>query len=134
MKFVLVVLLFLLSAFSSAQHLDTPNYTVTLEPLCALGHPSCQQLRYKGVSKVTGASIELTGSKFRSPCTQSGAGCGVGYQFNNGRIRYLVYQSGLLQVIGRSGRVLVEEQGMWLQSSGTAEAQHGAVTTQQKVK
>lgn len=114
MKLILLPLLFLASAFTSAQQLDTTNYTVEIKQLCPEGEVQCQNVLYKGTSKVSGASIELTGTAFHSLCADGVTPCRfLGYQFNNGRIRYLVHESGLLQVIGSSGKVLLEEQGVW---------------------
>ena len=59
MKLILLPLLLLASAFISAQQLDTPNYTVEIQQLCPEGEVQCQQVLYKGTSKVSGASIEL---------------------------------------------------------------------------
>ena len=114
MKLILLSLLLVTSMLSFAQQLDTPNYTIEIKQLCPEGEVQCQQVQYKGTSKVSGASIELTGSAWHSLCADGVTPCRfLGYQFNNGRIRYLVHESGLLQVIGSSGKVLLEEQGVW---------------------
>lgn len=114
MKLILLPLLLLASAFTSAQQLDTPNYKVEIQQLCPEGEVQCQQVLYKGTSKVSGASIELKGKAWHSLCADGVTPCRfLGYQFNNGRIRYLVHESGLLQVMGSSGKVLLEEQGVW---------------------
>lgn len=114
MKLILLPLLLLASAFTFAQQLDTPNYTVEIQQLCPEGEVQCQQVMYKGTSKVSGASIELKGSAWHSLCADGVTPCRfLGYQFKNGRIRYLVHESGLLQVIGSSGKVVLEEQGVW---------------------
>ncbi len=114
MKLMLFLLLLVLSAFTSAQQLDTPNYKVEIQQLCPEGEVQCQQVLYKGTSKVSGASIELKGSVWHSLCADGVTPCRfLGYQFNNGRIRYLVHETGLLQVIGSSGKVLLQEQGTW---------------------
>lgn len=114
MKLILLPLLLLASAFTSAQQLDTPNYTVEIQQLCPEGEVQCQNVSYKGTSKISGASIELKGSAWHSLCADGVTPCRfLGYKFNNGRIRYLVFDSGLLQVIGSSGKVVLEEQGVW---------------------
>lgn len=114
MKLILLPLLLLASAFTFAQQLDTPNYTVEIQQLCPEGEVQCQQVLYKGTSKVSGASIELKGTAWHSLCADGVTPCRfLGYQFKNGRIRYLVHESGLLQVMGSSGKVLLEEQGVW---------------------
>jgi hypothetical protein len=114
MKLILLPLLLLASVFTSAQQLDTPNYTVEIQQLCPEGEVQCQQVMYKGTSKVSGASIALKGKAWHSLCADGVTPCRfLGYQFNNGRIRYLVHESGLLQVIGSSGKILLEEQGVW---------------------
>jgi hypothetical protein len=114
MKLMLFPLLLVLSSFTFAQQLDTPNYKVEIQQLCPEGEVQCQQVMYKGTSKVSGASIELKGSAWHSLCADGVTPCRfLGYQFNNGRIRYLVHESGLLQVIGSSGKVVLEEQGVW---------------------
>jgi hypothetical protein len=120
MKLILLPLLFLASALTSAQQLDTPNYKVEIQQLCPEGEVQCQQVLYKGTSKVSGASIELKGSAWHSLCADGVTPCRfLGYQFKNGRIRYLVHESGLLQVIGSSGKVVLEEQGVWDYQQGT---------------
>jgi hypothetical protein len=114
MKLMLFPLLLVLSSFTFAQQLDTPNYKVEIQQLCPEGEVQCQQVMYKGTSKVSGASIELKGSAWHSLCADGVTPCRfLGYQFKNGRIRYLVHESGLLQVIGSSGKVVLEEQGVW---------------------
>ena len=114
MKLILLPLLLLASAFTSAQQLDTLNYIVEIQQLCPEGEVQCQQVLYKGTSKVSGASIELKGTAWHSLCADGVTPCRfLGYQFKNGRIRYLVHESGLLQVIGSSGKVVLEEQGVW---------------------
>jgi len=134
MKLVLVPLLFLISAFSAAQQLDTPNYKVEIKPLCPEGEVQCQNVVYIGTSKVSGARIELKGSAWHSLCADGVTPCRfLGYQFNNGRIRYLVHESGLLQVIGSSGKVLLEEQGVWDYQQQEAE-QDSTTKTESKAK
>ncbi|MBU1621125.1 MAG: hypothetical protein KJ556_01890 [Gammaproteobacteria bacterium] len=114
MKLILLPLLLLASVFTFAQQLDTPNYTVEIQELCPEGEVQCQNVLYKGTSKISGASIELKGSAWHSLCADGVTPCRfLGYKFNNGRIRYLVFESGLLQVIGSSGKVVLEEQGLW---------------------
>ena len=114
MKLILLPLLLLASAFTSAQQLDTLNYIVEIQQLCPEGEVQCHQVLYKGTSKVSGASIELKGAAWHSLCADGVTPCRfLGYQFKNGRIRYLVHESGLLQVIGSSGKVVLEEQGVW---------------------
>ncbi|WP_186435237.1 hypothetical protein [Rheinheimera sediminis] len=114
MKLIFPVLLFLYSASGVAHQLDTPNYKVEIQQLCPEGEVRCPQVIYRGTSKVSGASIELTGTAWHSLCADGITPCRfLGYQFNNGRIRYLVHESGVLQVIGSSGKVLLEEQGVW---------------------
>lgn len=120
MKFILLLLLLLTSAFTFAQQLDTPNYSVEIQQLCPEGEVQCQNVLYKGTSKVSGASIELKGTAWHSLCADGVTPCRfLGYQFKNGRIRYLVHESGVLQVIGSSGKVLLEEQGVWDYQQGT---------------
>ncbi|OGO80205.1 MAG: hypothetical protein A2203_04230 [Chromatiales bacterium RIFOXYA1_FULL_46_5] len=114
MKFLLLPLLLLVSAITFAQQLDTPNYKVEIKELCSESEVQCQNVLYKGTSKVSGASIELKGTAWHSLCADGVTPCRfLGYQFKNGRIRYLVHESGLLQVIGSSGKVVLEEQGVW---------------------
>ncbi|CAI3800061.1 hypothetical protein [Rheinheimera sp. MM224] len=120
MKLMLFLLLLVLSAFTSAQQLDTPNYKVEIQQLCPEGEVQCQQVLYKGTSKVSGASIELKGTAWHSLCADGVTPCRfLGYQFKNGRIRYLVHESGLLQVMGSSGKVLLEEHGIWDYQQGS---------------
>lgn len=131
MKLILCPLLLLCSTLTCAAQLDTVNYKVEIKELCPEGEVQCQQVLYKGTSKVSGASIELKGSAWHSLCADGVTPCRfLGYQFNNGRIRYLVHESGLLQVIGSSGKVVLEEQGVWdyQQDSQQQEPEHSTIT------
>ena len=135
MKLVLFLLLLVLSAFTSAQQLDTPNYKVEIQQLCPEGEVQCQQVLYKGTSKVSGASIELKGSAWHSLCADGVTPCRfLGYQFNNGRIRYLVHETGLLQVIGSSGKVLLQEQGTWDYQQENQQGSGNSSTTEPESK
>lgn len=133
MKLMLFPLLLVLSSFTFAQQLDTPNYTVSIEQLCPEGEVQCQNVLYKGTSKVSGASIELTGSAWHQLCADGVTPCRfLGYQFKNGRIRYLVHESGLLQVVSSSGKVLLQEQGVWGDQQQSPQVHNAEVSSEAK--
>ena len=114
MKFVVFYLFFFMSFCVCSQQLDTAHYSIQISQQCPEGEVQCQQVIYKGVSKVSGASIELKGQSWHTRCADGVTPCRfLGYEFKNGRLRYLVHESGLLQVIGSRGNVIVEEQGRW---------------------
>ena len=120
-------------AFAFAQQLDTPNYTVSIEQLCPEGEVQCQQVLYKGTSKVSGASIELKGTAWHSLCADAVTPCRfLGYQFKNGRIRYLVHESGLLQVVSSSGKVVLQEQGVWGDQQQSPQDHNAEVSSEAK--
>lgn len=93
--------------------LETAHYDVTLTVHCAEGNVSCDQVTYAGTSKGSGNSITLEGATWHTLCTDGSPCRFLGYRFNNGDYRYIVYDSGLLEVIQGESTVLVSEQGEW---------------------
>ena len=112
-KFLFTASLMLLAAAAQANEvLITPSFTVTIVG-CAEGNVSCDNVKYTGVSRKTGAAIRLTGKTLH---TMGADGVTpsrfIGYQFRNGKTVYIVTDDGQLQV--RQGQKLVfSEKGQW---------------------
>ncbi|MEZ5457525.1 MAG: hypothetical protein R3F04_15700 [Lysobacteraceae bacterium] len=95
-----------------ASTLQTANFTITIESQCAEGEVSCDEVRYLGRSKRTGASISLLGRTLHSAC-KDGSPCQFqGYEFRSSTVVYRVFEDGLLEV-SDGDRVLVNERGEW---------------------
>lgn len=93
--------------------LETPHYSVTITVHCAEGNVSCDQVTYQGTSKRSGNAITLRGATWHTYCADGSPCRFLGYRFENGDYRYLVQESGLLEVLRGESDVLVREQGEW---------------------
>ena len=114
-KKILFLCLLLFGVSATAATLTTDNYRITVNVNCSEGHVSCRDVTYEGVSKKSGNSIKLQGKTWHTLCADGVTPCRFrGYLFKNGSYRYLVHQSGLLQVIQGKNNVLVEENGEWV--------------------
>ena len=114
MKKIIFLCILIFSVSTIASTLTTDNYTVTIEVHCSEGNVTCSDVSYEGVSKKSGNSIKLKGETWHSVCADGVTPCRfLGYKFKNGSYKYLVHESGLLQVIKGKTKVLVEEHGKW---------------------
>lgn len=92
--------------------LVTKNYIVTIYHNCPEGCVSCDSIIYCGVSKKTGRTLVLRGSKV---VTNGGLGHFVGYRFENGSITYSIHDNSL-GIYRNNNETLAEEEGTWLDS------------------
>ena len=114
MKKIAFLCLMLFNVNISAATLTTENYIVTIKVNCSEGNVTCNDVTYEGLSKKSGNSINLKGGTWHSLCADGITPCRfLGYKFKNGSFNYLVYESGLLQIIQDENKVLVEENGKW---------------------
>ena len=93
--------------------LETPHYSVSVTVHCAEGNVSCDQVTYRGTSKRSGNVLTLNGATWHTSCADGSPCRFLGYRFENGEYRYLVHQSGLLEVLRGESDVLVSESGEW---------------------
>jgi len=113
MRKILLTALMLVAASVHAQEvLLTPSFTVTIVG-CAEGNVSCDDVKYTGVSRKTGAAIKLKGKTLH---TMGADGVTpsrfLGYEFRNGKTLYTVTEGGVLEV-RRGAKMLFSEQGEW---------------------
>lgn len=113
-----------LSGISKADTLTTPSYVITITTKCEAGTVVCNNVSYVGVNRKNKKSISLKGRDLIHYCPgDQGDGPGktpchhMGYEFNNGKTRYLVNDVGELRV-WRNGKVLLQEQGVWCREFG----------------
>ena len=115
-KFLIVFFLTMVATPLWAETLETKGYRVVIEQRCAEGNVTCADVRYQGVSRTSGNSIELIGSTHHSRC-KDGSPCRfLGYIFNNGPYRYFVSAEGRLRVSRQRPQgeeVLINEVGEW---------------------
>jgi hypothetical protein len=100
-------------AIAQAETLTTKNYRVTITRNCAEGSVTCNNVRYTGVNRNTGASIRLRGATMHTLCADGRTPCRFeGYRFRNGSVEYMVSEGGTLRVFDNK-RLLLNEQGTW---------------------
>jgi hypothetical protein len=111
-KILLSSLMLMVAAAHGQEVLLTPSFTVTIVG-CAEGNVSCDDAKYTGVSKRTGATLKLTGKTLH---TMGADGVTpsrfLGWQFRNGATMYTVTEGGVLEV-RQGAKTLFSEQGEW---------------------
>lgn len=90
-----------------AETLRTQNFEIKILRHCQEGNVSCDRVTYVGRSLITGKSIRLKGKTINSGNSYRF----LGYEFRNGKYRYLISNSNLLQIY-RGDRLIAEEQGL----------------------
>ncbi len=102
-----------LPALAQGQVLITPNFRIEIERLCPEEVVVCDHIRYTGIDRKTGSSINLMGRSYHTTAPDGVTPSRfVGYIFENGEYRYLISTDGFLRVL-QGETVLVEEQGKW---------------------
>ncbi|MBL8382895.1 MAG: hypothetical protein JNM90_07480 [Burkholderiales bacterium] len=102
-----------LASAPAADRLVTPSYEVSIEVRCAEGVVACDDVRYTGVHRATGKSITLRGRSVHTRCADGVTPCRfLGHVFRSGDARYMVWESGVLEV-RRGARLVLQEQGAW---------------------
>lgn len=89
----------------------TENYRITITRNCTEGYVSCDDIRYVGVNRHTGASIRLRGRTLHTRCIDGSPCRFLGYSFINQSYEYRVMDEELL--IYRSGQLIFQERGRW---------------------
>lgn len=111
--FVLAFLLLCAFPAFSAEKLVTESFEITIDVRCEEGVVGCDNVKYVGVSKKTGASITLIGAEMHTKCADGVTPCRfLGYLFKKGKVTYTVTENGYLSV-KQGNKVLVQEQGVW---------------------
>ncbi|MES2191017.1 MAG: hypothetical protein V4454_12895 [Pseudomonadota bacterium] len=113
MRKILLTGLMLVAAGVHAQEvLLTPSFTVTIVG-CAEGNVACDDVKYTGVSRKTGATLRLTGKTLHTMGADGVTpGRFLGYRFRNGATLYTVTEGGVLEV-RQGAKTLFSEQGEW---------------------
>lgn len=113
MRIVLFTALLLAAAFAQAREvLLTPSFTVTIVG-CAEGYVSCDDAKYTGVSRRTGATLKLSGKTLHTRGADGVTpGRFLGWEFRNGKTIYTVTEGGVLEVT-QGAKTIVSEQGEW---------------------
>ncbi len=97
-----------------AETFTTPNFQITITRNCPEGYVTCNNVKYQGVNRKTGAAIVLKGKTIHSPGSDGTTpGRFLGYEFLNGNYRYVVAvegDSGNLMVY-RGSKLLLNEGG-----------------------
>lgn len=111
---LLLIFLFICSGIvRAAGTLETPSFTIEIALQCEEGVVGCDKVSYKGTSKKTGKTIELSGKQLMKMCSDGVTPChSLGYQFKSGNTVYFVSDDGRLTVT-QGKKVIVNEQGKW---------------------
>ncbi|PSB56662.1 hypothetical protein [Chamaesiphon polymorphus] len=112
-KFIFYFILFPLAevvayaTVAGAETLKTKNFEIKITRQCAEGNVICNRVTYIGKDSKTGKSIRLTGKTVNNPKSYTF----LGYEFSNGKYRYFVNTSNVLQVY-KGRQLILEEQGV----------------------
>lgn len=111
-KFYLLLLLFPFVARANYNSkLETKSFVVKIYSSCLEGELVCNKVKYESLNKSNGHSLILKGETINRSC--NAASCDlVGYQFENGAYKYIVYLSGKLIVV-KNDQVIFSEKGSW---------------------
>ncbi|MEA5511754.1 hypothetical protein VB715_18440 [Crocosphaera sp. UHCC 0190] len=93
--------------------LKTKNFKITINSNCQEGEVTCDHVSYEGINVNTGESLQLIGKTLHTTCADGITPCRfLGYEFLNGKYRYMVTEDGSLLVY-QGEKLLLEEQGTW---------------------
>ena len=102
----------LLAGFSQAESvLATKSFIINIDVRCEEGNVSCDNVRYTGTSKTTGATLRLKGKTLN----KAGSLDMYGYTFKNGDYTYtiLTRQEPTELQIWKGGKLIRTETGYW---------------------
>lgn len=109
-----IATLLLPSNAALADTLRTRDFRVTITNNCPEGNVTCNDVTYYGTNLKTGASIQLTGKTVHTLCADGVTPCQfLGYEFSNGKYRYVVTENGRLQVY-QGRKLLLDQRGNWM--------------------
>jgi hypothetical protein len=111
-KILFTALLMFWGVIHAQEVLLTPSFTVTIVG-CPEGVVSCDDVKYVGVSKKTGNTLQLKGKTLHTMAADGVTPSRfIGWQFRNGKTVYTVTDEGALEV-KQGTKTLVSEQGRW---------------------
>jgi hypothetical protein len=116
-KFIFYFILFplaeivALATVAGAETLKTKSFEIKITRLCEEGNVICNRVTYIGKNLKTGKSIRLTGKTVNNSKSYTF----LGYEFRNGKYRYFVTTTNLLQVY-KGRQLILEEQGTSIDS------------------
>lgn len=110
-SFVAVAMTICTASVGAQEVLITPSYAVTIIG-CGEGVIACDDAKYIGVSRKTGATLQLKGSTQHTKTPDGTPNRFLGYEFRSGKTVYTVSMEGLL-IVKQGGKTLVSEQGKW---------------------
>jgi len=111
----------LLGFFSSAcasysSVLSTPRRVVVIVVTCPEGDIDCDDVRFVGVDKVSGATTTLSGADWVRMCEDRVTPCQhLGFKFSIKDVTYYVSDGGELTEVTRAGDTTLDEVGKWLE-------------------
>lgn len=111
-KFIAVALTICAASVGAQEVLVTPSYTVTIIG-CGEGVVACDDAKYIGVSRKTGATIQLKGNTRHTRAPDGTPNRFLGYEFKSGRTVYRVSTEGALSV-EQGGKIVFMEDGKWM--------------------
>jgi len=110
-------LAFVFVVFSSVvfgETLITDNFTIQIEHGCKEGEVTCEKIKFT----YSPAGIEqkkiVMGKSLHTKCADGITPCAFqGYEFLADGAKYVIYKSGVLEVIDNENNQLLVEQGKW---------------------
>ncbi len=110
----LVLALVIISSVVSAETLITENFIIQIERECEEGIVTCDTIRF--IYSPVGFDQKQTviGKTVHTMCADGVTPCAFqGYEFLADGAKYLIHNSGVLEVIDSEGNQLLVEQGKW---------------------
>lgn len=113
MKYIVFTLVFI-SSVVSAETLITDNFTIRIEHMCEEGEVTCNTIKFIYSPIDVNKKETIMGKTMHTLCADGITPCRFqGYQFFADGAKYLIYNSGVLEVMDSEGNQLLVEQGTW---------------------
>lgn len=103
-----------MSSVVSAETLITENFIIQIERGCEEGEVTCDTMRF--IYSPVGIDTKQTviGKNVHTQCADGITPCAFqGYEFLADGAKYLIHNSGVLEVTDKEGNQLLVEQGRW---------------------
>jgi hypothetical protein len=112
MKYTFIFLLFF-SFVVYAETLITPSYKIVIGS-CPEGYVTCDNIPFEITDLKTGDISSHAGRTLHTLCADGVTPCRfLGYQFSGDTGKFYIYDNGALEIKGKSGQVILFEEGMW---------------------
>ena len=104
----------MLSLNAIGETLTTDNFTIQIKRECEEGVVSCDQIKFTYSAVDFEKEQTVKGKTVHTKCADGKTPCAFqGYEFISDGAKYFIHNSGVLEVLDKSGNQLLVEQGKW---------------------